>query len=124
MAAAVNVPVLWVPLVDLLPFHPPDATQAVAFVAVQVNIAAAPLVSVVGEAFRASVGVGADAGSAASPPPHAARDIAPTQGQILQIRIGQEASKASRQRCDTILQQIDRQRFIPGRFSPKTASPS
>ncbi len=94
--------VLWDPLVGLLPLQPPDAVQAVAFVAVHVKTAAAPLATVAGEALSTAVGDGA--GSEAEPPPHAIRDIAATPGQTLRICIAHEASKRSRQRCDMNLQ--------------------
>jgi hypothetical protein len=97
--------VLWVPLVALLPLHPPEATHAVAFVEVHVSVAAAPLANVVGEALKVAVGDdGAGSAAPSPPPPHAARNTAPTPGQTLKIRIGQEANNRSRQRCDMNLQ--------------------
>lgn len=56
---AVNGPVLWFPVVDLLPDQPPDATQLVALAAFHVNVDAVPDATVVGAAVNVSVGAGA-----------------------------------------------------------------
>jgi hypothetical protein len=44
------------PVVDLVPVHPPDAVQALAFVLVQLSVEEPPLVTVVGVAFSDTVG--------------------------------------------------------------------
>ncbi len=54
--AALSVPVLCAPEVALLPLHPPDAVQLVAFVAVHVSCAAAPDCTLAGDAANVSVG--------------------------------------------------------------------
>jgi hypothetical protein len=46
------------PLAALLPAQPPEAVQEVALVADQVSIEAAPLATVLGFAFKLTVGVG------------------------------------------------------------------
>ena len=44
------------PVGDLVPVHPPDAVQALAFVLVQLSVEEPPLVTVVGVAFSDTVG--------------------------------------------------------------------
>ncbi len=56
VCAALNAPVLCVPDVALLPLHPPDAVQLIAFVAVHISWAAAPDCTLVGDAVNVSVG--------------------------------------------------------------------
>lgn len=56
MAFAVSAPVDCEPLTALLPDQAPDAVQAVAFAALQVKVALAPLAMVLGEAVRVTVG--------------------------------------------------------------------
>jgi hypothetical protein len=58
-ASAVSGPELCEPLTPSAPDHPPDAAQAVAPVDAQVNVDAAPGVTVVGDAVNVTVGVGA-----------------------------------------------------------------
>ena len=59
MALAVSAPVDWVPLTALLPDHAPPAVQAVALLEDHAKVAALPLVTVLGEAARLTVGAGA-----------------------------------------------------------------
>jgi len=61
VVAAASAPVDWLPLVALLPLHPPEAVQAVALVELQVRVEAAPLVTVVGFALNDTVGAGGGA---------------------------------------------------------------
>jgi len=58
VVVAVRAPVLWDPLVGSLPLQPPDAVQEVAFVDDHVSVAAAPLLTVLGLAEKATVGAG------------------------------------------------------------------
>lgn len=58
MALALSAPVDCEPLVDLLPDHAPEAEQAVALVDDQLNVAAEPLVRVLGVALSVTVGAG------------------------------------------------------------------
>ena len=58
MVLAVSAPVDCVPDVALLPDHPPDAVQLVAFVVLHVNDDAEPDATLVGEADNVSVGAG------------------------------------------------------------------
>jgi hypothetical protein len=53
---AVSAPLDCEPLIALLPDQPPEAVQALALVDVQVTVAAAPLVTVLGVAERLTVG--------------------------------------------------------------------
>jgi hypothetical protein len=48
--------VLWVPLTGFGPLQAPDAAQAVALAEVQVNVAAAPLATVAGDASNVTDG--------------------------------------------------------------------
>jgi len=58
---ALNAPVLALPPIDLLPDHPPEAVQLVAFVEDQLSVEAEPLLTVPGFALRVTVGpTGAD----------------------------------------------------------------
>jgi hypothetical protein len=57
--SAVSVPVEDEPLTALVPDHPPEAAQAVAFVATQVSVDAAPCFTVLGVAEKLTVGAGA-----------------------------------------------------------------
>jgi hypothetical protein len=59
LVAAVNPPVLWVPLVASEPLQPPDAKHDVAFVDDQARVEATPLATVVGLADRVTVGAAA-----------------------------------------------------------------
>jgi hypothetical protein len=52
------LPVEAEPLIGLLPLQPPEATQEVAFVDVQVSVALAPFATVLGFADRSTVGNG------------------------------------------------------------------
>ena len=56
--SVVKAPVLWLPLVANGPDQPPEAVQDVASVELQVNMAASPLLTVVGEADIDAVGGG------------------------------------------------------------------
>lgn len=58
MVLALSAPVDCEPLVDLLPDHAPEAEQAVALVDDQLNVAAEPLVRVLGVALSVTVGAG------------------------------------------------------------------
>lgn len=58
MALVLSAPVDCEPLVDLLPDHAPEAEQAVALVDDQLNVAAEPLVRVLGVALSVTVGAG------------------------------------------------------------------
>jgi hypothetical protein len=71
-----SAPVLALPLVGLLPDHPPEAVQLVAFVEDQLSIAEPPKMTDVGVALRLAVGLTsaaftliAKAGNAAEEPP-------------------------------------------------------
>ncbi len=56
---ALSAPVLWVPLSGSAPDQPPDAVQALAWLADQVRLALPPLITVLGLAVSAIVGAGA-----------------------------------------------------------------
>lgn len=58
MALAVRAPVDWVPLTALLPDQAPPAVQAVALVEDHTSVAALPLLTVLGEAEKLTVGAG------------------------------------------------------------------
>jgi len=58
VAAAVNAPVLRLPLVACAPVQLPEAVQAVALVELHVSVDAAPLATEVGAAARVTVGTG------------------------------------------------------------------
>jgi hypothetical protein len=58
VALADNTPVDCEPLIPLLPLHPPDAVQAVAFVADQVSVELVPLATELGAALSRTVGAG------------------------------------------------------------------
>ena len=58
MALAVRAPVVCEPVTALAPTQAPEAVQAVAFAEDQVNVAAAPLLMVLGEAEKLNVGAG------------------------------------------------------------------
>jgi hypothetical protein len=49
------------PVVALVPFQPPEAVHEVAFVVLQVSVALAPLVTLVGLAVSMTVGAGGGA---------------------------------------------------------------
>jgi hypothetical protein len=55
---AVSAPLDLLPLTARLPDQPPDAVQLVALLAVQLRVAALPLVNVLGLAVRLTVGAG------------------------------------------------------------------
>jgi hypothetical protein len=55
----VSAPVDQVPLSATAPFHPPDAVQLVAFGALHVKVELPPLPTVVGEAVKLTVPLGA-----------------------------------------------------------------
>ncbi|HMH88768.1 MAG TPA: hypothetical protein VK523_08995 [Steroidobacteraceae bacterium] len=55
---AVSAPVDWVPLTALLPDQAPPAVQAVALLEDHVKVAALPLLTVLGEAEKLTVGAG------------------------------------------------------------------
>jgi len=66
-----------VPLVASAPLQPPEALQEVALVELQVRVAAAPLVTVVGDAVIDAVGAGGAVVTGTEPdPPQAARSSA------------------------------------------------
>jgi hypothetical protein len=54
---AVSGPVLWLPLVALVPLHPPEAVQEVAFVELHDNMEGVPLATATGFAVSKTVGV-------------------------------------------------------------------
>ena len=54
---------LWEPPVVLVPLQPPEAVQLVAFVLLQVNVAALPDTTVAGAAANVTVGAGVGAGA-------------------------------------------------------------
>jgi hypothetical protein len=56
---AVSAAVVYVPLVPLAPLQPPEAAQLVAFVADQVSVVVAPLLTVLGLAEKVTVGAAA-----------------------------------------------------------------
>ncbi len=56
---ALSAPVLALPLVGSLPDQPPEAAQLVAFVEVQLNVDAPPLLTLPGLAVRLTVGLDA-----------------------------------------------------------------
>jgi hypothetical protein len=56
----VSAPVDFEPAVASVPVHAPDAVQAVALLEDHVSVAAPPLVTVVGEALRDTLGAGAE----------------------------------------------------------------
>jgi hypothetical protein len=58
VALAVSAPVACEPLVAMLPDHPPEAVQAVAFVADQLKVELPPLATVLGLAVKVTVGAG------------------------------------------------------------------
>ena len=58
MALAVRAPVDWVPLTALLPDQAPPAVQAVALLEDHAKVAALPLLTVLGEAEKLTVGAG------------------------------------------------------------------
>lgn len=60
-----RLPVLWLPLVDLVPVQAPDAVHSVAFVELQLRADAAPIATEVGVAESVTVGV-AGAGAPAT----------------------------------------------------------
>jgi hypothetical protein len=62
--AAVIAPVAFEPLVATEPDHPPEAVQAVAFVADQLNVELPPLGTLVGSELIVTVGEGAPADAA------------------------------------------------------------
>jgi hypothetical protein len=55
---AVSAPLDWVPLIDLLPDHPPEAVQDVALVDDHVSFDAPPLATVLGLALKLTVALG------------------------------------------------------------------
>jgi hypothetical protein len=75
--SAVKAPVLWLPLFAKVPVQPPEALQDEALVELQVNMAAAPLLTVVGDALSDAVAAGGAGATGTDPdPPHAARSSA------------------------------------------------
>jgi hypothetical protein len=56
---AVSAPVVWEPLIALVPDQPPEAVQAVAFFDDHVKVDAAPFATVLGLALKLTVGAGA-----------------------------------------------------------------
>jgi hypothetical protein len=56
VVSVVKAPVLWAPLVANAPVQPPEAVQDVASVELQVNMAASPLLTVLGETDIDAVG--------------------------------------------------------------------
>lgn len=77
VVSAVKAPVLWLPLLANAPVQPPEAVHAVAFVELQVNMAAAPLFTAAGEALIDAVGAGGAGATGTDPdPPQAASSSA------------------------------------------------
>jgi hypothetical protein len=77
VVSVVKAPVLWLPPVANAPVQPPEALQDVAFVELQVSIAAPPLLTAVGDADIDAVGAGGTVVTGADPdPPQAARSSA------------------------------------------------
>jgi hypothetical protein len=77
--SAVNVPVLWLPLVANAPAQPPEALHDVALAELQANIAVPPLLMAVGDADIDAVGADGLVVRGADPdpdPPQAARSSA------------------------------------------------
>ena len=75
--SAVKAPVLWLPLAANPPAQPPEALHDEALVELQVNMAAAPLLTVVGDVLIEAVGAGGAEATGADPdPPQAARSSA------------------------------------------------
>jgi hypothetical protein len=71
---AVRAPVLWVPLVALVPLQPPLAVHEVAWVELQVNAAAAPLSTTVVDTLSTAVGSDGTGVAGVDPePPQAAK---------------------------------------------------
>jgi hypothetical protein len=69
--------VVRLPLFANAPLQPPDALQDEALVELQVNMAAAPLLTVVGDALSDAVAAGGGGATGADPdPPQAARSSA------------------------------------------------
>ena len=58
MVDAASAPVLWLPLVALVPVQPPVAVQDVALVELHVSMEAPPLATAVGFAISVTVAVG------------------------------------------------------------------
>jgi hypothetical protein len=56
--AAVNGPVLWLPLVASAPLQPPDALHEPAFAEFHVNVELPPTATATGAAARVTVGMG------------------------------------------------------------------
>ena len=74
VVSVVKAPVLWLPLVAKGPVQPPEALQDVASVELQVNIAASPRLTVIGDAVIDAVGAGGFVVTGTDPdPPQAAR---------------------------------------------------
>jgi hypothetical protein len=74
VVSAVKAPVLWLPLVANAPVQPPEALHDVASVELQANIAASPLLTVIGDAVIDAVGTGGFVVTGTDPdPPQAAR---------------------------------------------------
>jgi hypothetical protein len=57
VVVALSAPVLALPVVALLPDHPPEALQLVAFVDAQLSVEAEPLLTVAGLALKLTVGL-------------------------------------------------------------------
>jgi hypothetical protein len=77
VVSAVKAPVLWLPLFANAPVQPPEALHDEALVELQVNMAAAPLLTVVGDVLIEAVGAGGAEATGADPdPPQAARSSA------------------------------------------------
>jgi hypothetical protein len=77
VVSAVKAPVARLPLFANAPLQPPDALQDEALVELQVNMAAAPLLTVVGDALSDAVAAGGAGATGTDPdPPQAARSSA------------------------------------------------
>jgi hypothetical protein len=77
VVSLVKAPVLWLPLVATAPVQPPEALHDVASVELQVNMAASPLLTVVGEALIDALSGSGFAVSGTDPdPPQAAKSSA------------------------------------------------
>ena len=101
---AVSAPVLWLPLVALVPLQPPEAVHEVALVELHVSIDAPPLATEVGDALMDAVGV-EDIGVLLLPPPQAAMNKAAQAGANRNHREDRPAPLAilNRDGCSTTL---------------------
>lgn len=87
MAAAVNAPVLCVPLGPSAPLQPPEAVQPVELVELHVRVEAPPLDTLVGAADNDTVGSGGELGAEDPPPPQACRIATAPMEAILKTLI-------------------------------------